>query len=416
MQDPHILPRGPLRSLFEQGIVGHAEATAGEQVGLVAVIGKRPRLADQPVDDVPVVHPMFAATTQPRQHVHLLLAVPHLDPLGILPGLDPLADQAAGHRVDVAFDADEAARLHPHSQPLARLQPTRRQRTQAGQLLGQAILPTAVALAQQLPQEGRVGIAMGEVAAAPQQQALLQGLLELVMALLAVAVLVGLTGVDRLTLQAIVAEQRLVATLEHLGIGTWLHRCRQPVGAVNLRHAAQLPQGVLQALAEALQALAKADRHRLPVRVGQHEVVDQVREGMTRQGNAQVVAVAEIRGRQPTGVMDLGEEDLLGRSLLGTPLLEASLQGPHLAVWEAARILPLQGLEEGLGLQTGVERQLLLQLSPDLGKGVGACTPVVLHGNLARQLAQPPVLAGGLLIHACRRRSLALGATAVEAE
>ena len=137
------------------------------------------------------------------------------------------------------------------------------------------------------------------------------------------------------------AQQRLVATLEYFGIGTRLHRRRQPVGAVNLRHTAQLPQGVLQALAEALQALAKADRHRLPVRVSQHEVVDQVREGMTREGNAQVVAVAEVRCRQPTGVMNLGEEDFLGRSLLGTPPLESSLQGPHLTVREAAGILPL---------------------------------------------------------------------------
>ena len=198
MQDPHILPRCPLRSLFEQGIIGHAEAAAREQVGLVAVIGKRPRLADQPVDDVAVIHAMLAATPQPGQHVDLLLAVPHLDPLGVLPGLDPLANQAAGHRVDVAFDTDEAARLHPHPQPLTRLQPTLRQGTQAGQLLGQASLPTAIALAHQLLQEHCVGIAMGEVAAAPQQQALLQGLLELVMALLAVAVLVGLAGVYRL--------------------------------------------------------------------------------------------------------------------------------------------------------------------------------------------------------------------------
>lgn len=166
MQDAHVLARGPLRPLFEQGIIGHAEAAAGEQVGPVAVVGERPRLAHQPVDDVAVIDAVLAASTQPGQHFHLLLAVPDLDPLGEKLGLHPLADQAAGHRVDVAFHADDAAPLHARPQPLACLQPTLGQGPQAGQLLGQALMPAAVALAQQLPQECLVGIAAGEVAAA----------------------------------------------------------------------------------------------------------------------------------------------------------------------------------------------------------------------------------------------------------
>jgi len=49
--------------------------------------------------------------------------------------------------------------------------------------------------------------------------------------------------------------------------------------------------------------------------------------------------------------MDLGEEDLPGRPVLGPPLLDPSLQRPQLAVGEATGILPLQILEQGLGLE-----------------------------------------------------------------
>jgi hypothetical protein len=149
VQDPHILPGSPLRSLLEQDVISHAEATAGKEIRLVAIVGERPRLANQPVDDVPVIHPVLTPAAQPRHHFHLLLAVPDLDLLGIQPGLHPLADQPATYRVDIALDADGAARLHPHLQPLTRFQPMRRQGPQQGPLLGEAVEATRVALSQQ---------------------------------------------------------------------------------------------------------------------------------------------------------------------------------------------------------------------------------------------------------------------------
>ena len=409
MQDPHVLPGRPLRSLLKQHVVDHAEATAGKKIRLVAIIGKGSRLADQPVDDVPIVHPVLAPTSQPRHHLYLLLTVPDLDLLGIQAGLHPLADQPATHRVDIALDADGTARLHPHPQPLARFQPMWRQRSQQGSLLGEAVEATRVALSQHLSQESLVRLAAGKIAATPQQKALLQGSLELVVALLAVAVLVGLAGIDRLPGQAVVAQQCLIASLEDLGVAPRLDRRRQPVGAMDQRHTAQLPQGVLQAVAEALEALAKADRGRLPIGVGEHEVVEQVRERMAGQGDTQVIAVSEVGGGQPPGVMDLGEEDLLGRSLFGPPPLDPTLERPHLTIGEAARILPLQSLKEGLGFQAWVESQLFFQLRPDLDERIRPCSPGVLHAYLTWQLAQPPVLACGLLIHAGPGRRLTLG-------
>jgi hypothetical protein len=110
---------------------------------------------------VPVLDPVLAPAPQPRQFLHPPPGVPDLDPLGVQPGLDPLTDQPAGHRVGVALDEDGAAAVHPHPPPLARLQPPRRQRPQHGQLLGQPPLAVGVEPLELPPQERLIGRAVG---------------------------------------------------------------------------------------------------------------------------------------------------------------------------------------------------------------------------------------------------------------
>jgi hypothetical protein len=395
-----------------QGVIGPAERAAGEQVLAIAVVGERARLAHQPVDDVAIRHPVLPLPVQPRQHVDAPLCVPDLDPLRVQPRLDPLADQPAGHRVDVARHPDRAARAHLDPQPPTRLQPPRRQRSQPRHLLGQAFPPPRVELAEQLPHERPVGVAAGEVAAAAEHQGLVEGALELAVALLGVAVLVGLAPLDRLALDPVVLQQPLIMPLEDLRRGPRRHGRRQPVGAVDRGRAAQLPQGVLKALAEALQALGEAERPRLPVRVGQDKVIKQMREGRPGDRDAEVAAVGEVAGAQPARRVDLAEEDLLGRPVQRPPLLDPALQRPHLAVGEPAGVLALQVGQQGLGLQAGVDRQQRFELGPDVGEGVGPGPPGVLHAYLTRQPSEPPVLACGLVVHARPGRRLAAGAAA----
>ena len=165
---------------------------------MVAVVRERPRLAHQPVDHVAIIDPVLAAATQTRQTLHTLLRVPHLDLLGADPRLHPLADQTARHRVDVALDMNRAAPVDTHRPPLARFQTPRRQRPQQRQLLGQTLLPVAVELLEQTPQERLVRRPVLEVSAATQQQRLLQRPLEPMMALFRVPVLVALARLDRL--------------------------------------------------------------------------------------------------------------------------------------------------------------------------------------------------------------------------
>ena len=237
--------------------------------------------------------------------------------------------------------------------------------------------------------------------------------LELAVALLDVAVLVGLRRIDGLALQAVVAQQHLVALLKRLPVTPRRHGRGQGVGAMQVRHAAQFDQGVLQAVAEALEALSEADGAGLPVRVGQHEVVDQVGERQALDGDLQARRVGEVRGAEPAGGVDLGEEDLLGRPVQGTPRLDVPLQSTQLAVGEAAGVLALQPGEQGVGLEARVEGQLFLDALPDVGERVGARPPGMRHAYLAGQLTEPAILACSLVVDAGLGGGLGLGQSLV---
>lgn len=147
------------------------------------------------------------------------------------------------------------------------------------------------------------------------------------MTLLHIAILMRLRRIDRLALQTVVPQQRLVATLKGRSIAAGWHSRRQGIGAMQLRDAAQLRQGVLQAVAEALKALGEANRSALPVGIGQHKMVDQMLKQLAGDGHIQTRRVREVGSTQTTRLVDLREEDLLGRSVQGTPLLDMSLQG-----------------------------------------------------------------------------------------
>jgi hypothetical protein len=387
--------------LRAQHVVGQAEATARKQLLAIAIVGKGTRLAHQPVDDMPVVDALLAPTVQPRQPFDLPLAVPDFQHLGVQPHLDPLADEPAGHRVDVAGHMNRAPRIDPDPQPLARLQPPRRQRPQHRQLLGQTRLPAGIQLGEHLTHEHGVGFTAGEVPAAPQHQRLVQGPFELAVALLDIAVLVAVAGLNRLPPHAIVPQQCLITLRERLAFFTRRDGRGQPVGPMDLGNTAQLPHRVLEPFAETLQALGETDRPRLPVGVRQHEVVDQMRKRHAGNGDAQAAAMGEIRGAQPTRLVDLREDHFLGGSVQRSPALEPALQGPQLVGREPARMLPLQFREQGGGQQAGVHTQQFLQVRPNVAEGVRSGAPIVFHAwHLTGQLAELPVFARGLLIDA----------------
>ncbi len=136
-------------------------------------------------------------------------------------------------------------------------------------------------------------------------------------------------------------------------------------------------------------------------------------ERLAVDGHLQTGRVREVGGAQVAGWVDLAEENLLGRPVQGAPLLEVALQGAQLPVGKAAGVFALKPLEHRLGLQAGVEGQLLFDARPDLREGVGARPPGMLHAHLAGQPAEPAVLARGLVVEAGLGGGLARGQSLV---
>lgn len=289
---------------------------------------------------MPIVNVVLVPAPQARQHFLLPLAIPHLDRVGIHTYLDPLADQPGRHRVDVPFHADGAARLHTHLPPTERLLPPSRQRLQTSTFVDETLRPRLVPPFAYFVQERHVRFLARKIVAATQEQGLLHRSLEAVMALLGVAILVTLAGIDRLRLDAVVVHQRSITRGELLGT-RGLHRQRHAVAAMHVRQAAQRPDRVLEARAEALKTLREAERDVLPVRVRQHEVVDQVRERLAFDGHAEFRHVREVGRPEPARRMILGEEHLLVGTMRCAPLLDVTLQGSQLSVGEATRMSTL---------------------------------------------------------------------------
>ncbi len=154
----------------------------------------------------------------------------------------------------------------------------------------------------------------------------------------------------------------------------------------------------MQALAEALEALGEADGSGLPVGVGEHEVIDQVVERLAEDGDAELGHAGEVALGEPTRLVDLGEEDLLGRPFEGTPPFDPALQTTKLDVRETPRITPLQVEEEGLGLEARVEPEHFKEIGPDILERVLPGPPGVRDSALTGQRVGVAVLACRLLV------------------
>jgi hypothetical protein len=223
-----------------------------------------------------------------------------------------------------------------------------------------------------------VGRQVVELAAAAQQQSLVQTALQTALARLDGAVLVAHPGVVARGSHAVVPAQRLVASGQFLAIGQVVERRRQAVGAVLLGHAAGHPQRVLQTRSQALEALAAQHHPRMaPAAMRQRELVQPVREHQPAQADIQFVGHGEVRQPQPAGRVLLREVDLALAAVLGTPLADAPLQRAQHRVGEPLGVTTLQLLEHRHPHQRrrAFEHGHHLGI-PHLGQRVGAGAPV----------------------------------------
>jgi hypothetical protein len=386
--------------LVLQQVVSHPEPAGGEHRIAVAVLLERPGLSDQPVDDVAVLDAMLTSASEPRQGVQLPGPVPDVESFGPDVDIHLFADQTAGQRVGVTADVDRAPRIDPCLEPSGHLQPASRQRRQHGHFLTKTLLSVGIASGHDLLEERLVVASTGEIAASAKHQGLVDGLLETVVTLLDVAILVGLSRPDRLTFELVMSEQSLVSASEHLGFGITVNRGGQAIGAVPPGNSSQFPQGVLQALAEALEALGEADGAGLPVGIGEDEVIDQVVERLAEDGDIELGHAGEVALGEPTRLVDLGEEHLLGRPFEGTPEFDPPLQATKLDVGKTALETALQVEEERLGLEPRVEPEPFEEFGPDVLERVLAGPPGVRDSSLAGERVEVAVLACRLLVNA----------------
>jgi hypothetical protein len=352
LQDLEILLRArPFVAAVAEPIVGEAEPRRREQVLAINVVGERARLPHELVDDVPVVDGVLVPADQPRQCVHGTVRVPDLDTVGEQAGFDPFTDQPAVDRIGVAPDVDQAAGVDAAADLQATVEPGIGQFPERRQLLGEAVAPAGVAGHHHVSQEGHVLGPAGEVTAAAQEQRLIDRGLEVPVRRLGVAVLVRLTDVDPLARHAVVGEQVPIPRLKLPRRRQVVHGRTQAVAAVPPRHAAQFPECRLQPVGERLERLRRTNAHRLPVRVGQHEVVHQVIERLPGDRNAQIVHAGEVRRRQVPGLMHLAEHDRAVRPGQRPPLPHPPLEGPPLRIEERPRMFPPQPVEQRLRQQ-----------------------------------------------------------------
>jgi len=148
------------------------------------------------------------------------------------------------------------------------------------------------------------------------------------------------------------AAQLTVGPREVFLLGEILERRREAVGAMLAWRSADEPERVLQPLGERREALPALDHARVfPLRVGEREVVESMREGKALHRHAQLAGVGEIRQPLRARRMLLAEDDVAVRSGERAPAPHMALQGPQLAIGKASGMPTLQLAQDRNALQ-----------------------------------------------------------------
>ena len=89
--------------------------------------------------------------------------------------------------------------------------------------------------------------------------------------------------------------------------------------------AADLPERLFDAFGQCFKGFAEAHAYRFHIGVRQHEVIEQVGEGLPIDRHLEIIHVGEIRLGAFCGDMHLLKNDLPLRTLLRTPLGDVAL-------------------------------------------------------------------------------------------
>lgn len=164
---------------------------------------------------------------------------------------------------------------------------------------------------------------------------------------------------------------------------------------------AQVPQGMFDALSQRLEAFTDTQGDRFDIRGGQHQVIDQMREGLSGNAHTQAAHVGKIRLGAFAWGLHLFKDHLTLRPMQRAPPGDMAAQGDHLsrpvAVW---MLLDEQG-EQRPCLQRWIPLQLGHDPLPVLLKGILASEPGSGLLELRGPFSQPPILASRSFTHPC---------------
>jgi hypothetical protein len=192
------------------------------------------------------------------------------------------------------------------------------------------------------------------------------------------AILVGDATIVARRRHAVMGAQFLVAPGEVLlRNAVDIAECRrQAVAAVLFRHAAERPQGILQAFGERDKTLA-AEHHMgmLEARECQSEVIEPMIKALTRDRDAKRAHVGEIGQSHPPRRVLLAEDYIPARAIERPPSGDTALQGPPDARRDP-RMATANLLEDGHGANTGCRLQHRHDLAvPHSGERIGTAAP-----------------------------------------
>ncbi len=349
---------------------------------------------------MPVVDAGFVPAPPPRHRLDELAPVVDLDVVGVLAGLDRVADETGRHRVGLAAHLDGAPAPHPGRVGGVARQRLGRQRPQRRALERQAVSEVAVvAPVDDGADKAGVGLERVEGRTAAQHQGLREGALGAVTPLLDDPVLVGRAGLDAGRAQPVVLEHGLEPGRQRPAPGR-LERVRggrEVVGAHDLGRPTQRPQRPLQPRDQGLERFAEGHRHPGPATEAEDELEEQMPQRRPLDRHPQIGGVGEVEGGLSAGLMNLGEVDLARGPLQGAPVTHPTLERPHLPGGELPGEARLElgqergGLEDAPGIPL---QQRDHRLVPHLGERVRSGTPRPNPRRVRGQRASLPGVGG----------------------
>jgi hypothetical protein len=338
----------------------------------VLIVDKRARLADQGVDHVAKVDPLFALAKQSRQTFQALVLIPEFQMVLVDQHVQLQADVLAADGIHVSPHMQEAIRFDRHARGRERGDALPRQSRQGFAFFPEGDRTRFVPARHDLPQERQVLLLVREVATPTHPQGLVKPRFQMPVRRLHIPVLLRLADVDPMALQAVMIEQRLVLLGEGLVLGEIVDGGGKAVAANPPRNAARQVQGVLKTRRQGLEGLRVTKVDGFPIGIREHRVEQQVVEGTASQSDPQSVHRDKVKREHVSRMMRLRERHFALDILLQFPLLHAPLQSPsnrvadHDLSGRAERriVFLFQPIEQGKGPELRIPVQQFLDLGP----------------------------------------------------